>query len=341
MNINNGNERDSRYSRQTILHNIGTLGQETFLKSKVLIIGCGALGTHIAGNLARAGIGTLHLVDRDLVELNNLQRQSLFDENDLGQPKAAVAAAKLKKINSDIHITHLIKDVNNTNIEEMVEGFHLVLDGTDNIPTRMLINDVCVKNRIPWIYTGVIRTRGMVMPVLPGGPCLGCLLPAPPAPGSNPTCATAGGLNTIPPIIAAVECTEAYKILLGEKSPHRLISYDVWEHHFNHINMEKDEDCVCCGKRDFKYLNTKQKEIITNMCGNGVQIIPPKGTLPDLAKVTANLEKSAQSVMATEFLVKFEAEGKRVTLFSDGRAIIKGVGDKGAAKAFYSRYVGL
>jgi molybdopterin/thiamine biosynthesis adenylyltransferase len=324
-----------------VLDKIGPQGQEKLLKSKVIIIGCGALGTNIANYLARAGVGTLLILDRDLVELNNLQRQTLFDEADVGTPKAIVAARKLEKINSEIEIKYLVKDLNNTNIETIIAGFDLVLDATDNIPTRMLINDACVKKSMQWIYAGVIQTTGMVMSIHPKGPCFRCLLPEMPTAGSLPTCETAGILNTIPAIIAAIESTEALKILLKKDIDRRLIVYDVWEHTFNAIKINKHNKCECCVKRDFKFLNAAKNEIITVLCDNGVQIIPPTDIVLDLGKISANLESTVDHIKASEFLLKFEAEGKKITLFKDGRAIIKGTGNTGAAKSFYTRYLGL
>jgi adenylyltransferase/sulfurtransferase len=324
-----------------VLDKIGHRGQEILLKSRVVIVGCGALGTTIANNLSRAGIGTLLIVDRDVVELNNLQRQVLFDEEDVGTPKVIAAARKLEKINSEIEIKYLIKDVNNTNIEDIMDGFHLVLDATDNVPTRMLVNDACVKNGIPWIYAGVIQANGMVMNILPDGPCFRCLLPELPPAGSVPTCETAGILNTIPNIIASIESTEALKILLKKDIERRLIVYDVWEHTFDTIKVRKYEKCECCAAQDFKFLNMEKREIITGLCDNGVLIIPPEDMGLDLGKIAGDLEKAVNNVMSSEFLIKFEAEEKTITLFRDGRAIIKGTGDKGAAKSLYSRYLGL
>lgn len=331
----------SRYSRQIVLDKIGPQGQEVLLKSKVIIIGCGALGTNIANNLARAGVGTLLILDRDLVELNNLQRQTLFDEADVGTPKAIAAASKLEKINSEIEIKYLVKDLNNTNIENIIDGFDLVLDATDNIPTRMLINDACVKKHMHWIYAGVIQTKGMVMNIHPHGPCFRCLLPEMPTAGSLPTCETAGVLNTIPAIIAAIESTEALKVLLKKDIEKRLIVYDVWEQTLNAIEINKYNKCECCITRDFKFLNAAKNEIITVLCDNGVQIIPSTDMVLDLEKISGNLETTVDHIMAREFLLKFEAEGKKITLFKDGRAIIKGTGNIGAAKSFYTRYLGL
>ncbi|TFG91826.1 MAG: NAD(P)H-binding protein, partial [Candidatus Atribacteria bacterium] len=206
-----------RYSRQIILPNIGEEGQKILLKSKIAIIGCGALGTVTANNLVRAGVGKISIIDRDFVELNNLQRQILFDEDDIGMPKAIAAAEKLKRVNSDVEIEAMVKDLNHMNVEKILSGVDLVLDGTDNMQTRFLINDVCVKNKISWIYTAAVGTYGMMMPIIPGRtPCFKCFLPDVPEPGSLATCDTAGILSTISAIIASIESTEAIKILLKE-----------------------------------------------------------------------------------------------------------------------------
>ncbi len=333
----------NRYSRQTILGHIGPKGQQQLLAANVVVIGCGALGTNVANHLTRAGIGTIRLVDRDLVELNNLQRQTLFDETDVGKPKVLAAAEKLRKTNSEITIETTVKDLNSRNIEELVQGADIVLDATDNIPTRMLINDACVKHDIPWIYTGAIQDKGMMMTIMPDGPCFRCLMPELPPTGALPTCELAGVLNTIPAIMASIQCTEAYKILMKKEAAvdRRLLNYDVWEHRFQAIELEKDPDCACCGKKEFTYLESPVKEIITHLCENSIQIIPRRDTVLDLMQIAKKLEKSATNIMATDFLLKFEADNKKVSLFKDGRALIKGTGDKGAAKAFYSRYLAL
>lgn len=331
-----------RYSRQTILDNIGPRGQEALLKKKIFVVGCGALGTHITDHLARAGVGHITILDRDLVELNNLQRQLLFDENDVGQPKASTAAEKLRKVNSGIQIDYLVKDLNSSNIEDLISGHDLVLDGTDNIPTRMLVNDACVKLNIPWIYAGVIQTRGMVMTVRPGdGPCFRCLMPEAPPAGSMPTCETAGVINTIPSVIASIQCTEALKILMKKESHTHLIVYDIWEHTFDLVEIKQYQKCDCCVKKNFSYLDMERREIVKATCDNGVQIIPAADMNLDLEQLAKNIEPAVGHVMAAEFLMKFEAEGKLLTLFKDGRAIIKGTGDTGAAKSFYTRYLGI
>ncbi len=330
-----------RYSRQTILQQIGEEGQEILKKSKVVIIGCGALGTNISNNLTRAGIGILHIIDRDVVELNNLQRQILFDELDVGSPKVIAAVEKLGKINSEIEIVPFIVDLNSSNIEAFIEESDLVLDATDNFQTRMIMNDACIKNKIPWIYTGIIQTHGMMMNILPQGPCLQCILPKIPPPGLTPTCETAGVLNTIVNILASIESTEAIKILLNKDIERRMVFYDVWNHQFETIEVTKNDECQCCVKNNFNFLNTEKKEMILELCDNAIQIIPPVNSTLNLKKISENLKNKVNELLVSEYVLRFQVEGKKITIFQDGRALIKGTGDKGIAKSIYSRYLGL
>ena len=335
----------SRYSRQIILQNIGQEGQEKLLNSSVAIVGCGALGTVAANNLARAGVGKILIIDRDFVELNNLQRQMLFDENDIGAPKAVAAAEKIACINSDIEIHPVIKDVNYTNIEEILNGIDLVLDGTDNIQTRMLINDVCVKNRIPWIYTGAIGTSGMSMNILPDKACIRCLYPGIPKAGSLPTCDTMGVLNTITVIMGSIETTEAIKILLGfydkiDSTDSNLIVYDTWNNSFDNIMVKKNEKCECCGKGNYEFIDSDEQEIITSLCGrNAIQITPADPKELSLKSIGNKLEKLG-TVKCTDFIMLFKNDETEISLFRDGRAIIKGTNDEIVARTIYARYIG-
>ena len=335
----------SRYSRQEILQNIGEKGQKKLQDSSVAIVGCGALGTVAANNLARAGVGKISIIDRDFVELNNLQRQMLFDENDVGTPKAVAAAEKIVAINSGIDIYPIIKDVNYTNIEELLTGADLVIDGTDNIQTRMLINDVCVKNRIPWIYTGAIGTSGMSMNILPDKACIRCLYPGVPKAGSLPTCDTMGVLNTITVIMGSIETTEAIKILLGfydknEATNSNLIVYDTWNHSFDSIVVKKNEKCECCGHENYEFLDSEEQEIITSLCGrNAIQITPADPKELSLRSIGEKLEKLG-TVMCTDFIMLFKNDETEISLFRDGRAIIKGTNDEIVARTIYARYIG-
>jgi molybdopterin/thiamine biosynthesis adenylyltransferase len=335
----------SRYARQEILQNIGKKGQKKLLDSRVVIIGCGALGTVAANNLARAGVGKISIIDRDFVELNNLQRQMLFDENDVGTPKAAAAADKIGAINSEIDVYPVIKDVNYTNVEELLTGADLVIDGTDNIQTRMLINDVCVKNRIPWIYTGAIGTSGMSMNILPDKACIRCLYPGVPKAGSLPTCDTMGVLNTITVIMGSIETTEAIKILLGhydeyESKDSNLIVYDTWNHSFDNILVKKNDKCECCGHKNFEYLDSEEQEIITSLCGrNAIQITPADSKELSLRSIGDKLEKLG-TVKCSDFIMLFKNDETEISLFRDGRAIIKGTDDEIMARTIYARYIG-
>ena len=339
-------DMQDRYSRQVILPNIGEEGQKTLLKSKIAIIGCGALGTVVANNLVRAGVGKISIIDRDFVELNNLQRQILFDEDDIGIPKAVAAAEKLKRVNSDVEIEAMVKDLNHLNAEKIMSGVDLVLDGTDNMQTRFLINDVCVKSQIPWIYTAAVGTYGMMMTIVPGRtPCFRCFLPDVPEPGSLPTCDTAGVLNTIPVIIASIESTEAIKILLKENmttnAESNLIFYDVWNNTFEKIAVMRDKRCRCCVEHKFDFLNAAKKEIITSLCGrNAIQITPAKSADISFKSLAERLKRLGE-VRFNNFILVFKERDKEISLFKDGRAIIKGTDDEKAARSLYARYVGI
>src|SRR5213080_1348215 len=243
-----------RYSRQTLFGPIGKEGQERLHASKVTIIGCGALGTVLANNLCRAGIGHLVIADRDYIELNNLQRQILFDEDDITRrlPKAIAAAEKLRRINSDTVIEPLVEDINADGIESLVQESNLVLDATDNFETRYLLNDVCIKYGRPWIYSGVIASYGVSMNIVPGDtPCLRCVFPDMPLPGTTPTCDTAGVLNGIVGVITGVASTEALKILLkSENISHAMFWMDVWENTSERLELPRQPDCPACGQHD-------------------------------------------------------------------------------------------
>jgi len=335
-----------RYSRQVILPNIGKEGQKTLLKSRIAIIGCGALGTVAANNLVRAGVGKISIIDRDFVELSNLQRQILFDEDDIGIPKAVAAAEKLKRVNSDVEIEAIVKDLNHMNVEKILSGVDLVLDGTDNMQTRFLINDVCVKNKIPWIYTAAVGTYGMMMPIIPGKkPCFRCFLPDVPEPGSLPTCDTAGILNTTSAIIASIESTEAIKILLKKNiitnAESNLIFYDVWSNTIEKVAVVRNKRCRCCTEHKFDFLNAAKEEIVTSLCGrNAIQITPAKSADISFESLAERLKRLGE-VRFNHFILVFKEKDKEISLFKDGRAIIKGTDDEKVARSLYARYVGI
>lgn len=330
-----------RYSRQTIFPKIGKEGQKKLLESSVLIVGIGALGTNIANSLVRTGIGTVKLVDRDYVELNNLQRQILFDEGDVGKYKASVAREKLEKINSSINIESQVADVNYKNIEEMIKDVDIVLDGTDNFETRLIINDACVKNAKPWIYGAVIASLGMSMNILPECPCLRCFVKDIPPPGSQQTCDTAGVLNTVPNIIAAYEVTEAIKILLKDKDVSKsLFHADIWGGVYDHFEIKKDDNCQCCIQKDFEFLTSKHSYNMTSLCGsNAVQVMPPENENINMNLLEEKLSKIGL-VRSAPGILEIEIDNYRLTIFSSGSAIIRGTTDKDLAKSLYSKYIG-
>ncbi len=332
----------NRYSRQILLEEIGTEGQERLCDSKAVIIGLGALGGVIADNLARAGVGHLKIVDRDFVELDNIHRQILFDENDIDIPKAVAAETKLKALNSDIKIDSVVNDVNFSNIEYLVEGADVVMDGTDNMETRFLINDACVKNNLPWVYGGAIGTVGMTMNIIPPKTaCFRCFIQDIPQVGVLPTCDTAGVLNVIPMVIGSIQSVEALKILLGKTELNEnLIVYDIWKHDFHAMKIPRKPDCKCCANHTYDFLDISKRTIVTSICGtNTVQITPiEKGSL-NFTDIKPKLEQLGE-VDQTSHTLKFKTSDYIITIFRDGRALIKGTQDEKLGKSLYAKYIG-
>jgi adenylyltransferase/sulfurtransferase len=337
-----------RYSRQFRFAGLGEAGQQALLKSHVTVCGCGALGTVIANSLVRAGVGHVRLVDRDFIETNNLQRQVLFDEHDVAEnlPKAEAAARKLSSINSSVHIEPVVADIDRTNILGLVQDADVILDGTDNFEIRYLINDVAVKSNRPWVYGGCIGSHGQTMTILPGEtPCLRCVFEAAPAPGEGGTCETAGVLSPIVNIIASYQVAECMKLLIGRRdlTNRELIYLDVWENAYRRIRIAPllgKVPCPCCQQRRFEWLDGIQGSQTTTLCGrNAVQVSPMnRGTLrfEDLARHLETLG----TVTYNRFLLRFEADGCQVTVFADGRAIIKGTNDADRARSLYAKYIG-
>ena len=274
------------------------------------------------------------------MELSNIHRQVLYSEKDIGNPKAETAAVKLKEVNSEIKINYLIKDVMSSNISGVVKGYDLIMDGTDNIPVRLLINDYSIKAGVPWIYGGVLGTGGMVMSITGEGPCLRCLIPELPEQGDVLTCETMGVLNTVPALTASVQVTEAFKVLMGKEPMKGLLQFDVWTNDFSVHEFKKDPLCLCCGGKEFSYLDEENEELVTVLCDESVQIILPGTSEADLNLIASNL-KGIKNLKVNPFRLEFEAEGKNVTIFRDRRVIIKGTSDKGVARSLYSRYLGL
>jgi len=338
-------EMRKRYSKQILIPEIGEKGQEKLLNSSVLIAGCGALGSVIANSIVRAGIGRVRIIDRDFIELDNLPRQVLFDEEDIkkGLPKAIAAAEKLRLINSGIRIEPFVADLTSENIEELIRDVDIVLDGTDNFETRFLINNACVKHGKPWVYGGVVSTNGMSAVIIPGEtPCLQCYIGGIPAPGTTPTCDTVGVLGTIVNIIASVEVTEALKILTGnmESLLRKLVYIDPWNGQWKLYDISKGKRCRVCDDREFEFLEKGKESRLAGLCGqNAVQISPiSKDTVsfPGLAERLS----AAGEVSYNDYMLRFRIDKYELTVFPDGRTIVRGTTDPAAAKTVYSKYIG-
>jgi molybdopterin-synthase adenylyltransferase len=337
-----------RYSRQVRFPQLGEAGQRKVMGSRVTICGCGALGTVLANHLVRAGVGHVRIVDRDFIETHNLQRQILFDEDDVASnlPKAEAAARKLRKINSSVEIEAVVTDIDHTNILELVADADLILDGTDNFETRYLINDAAVKLNKPWIFGGVIGSEGQSMTIRPGiTPCLRCLIEDSPPPGMTPTCETAGVLGPAVAVIASFEAVEAIKLLSGayDALNVELIMVDVWDWNFRRLKVAGllgKVDCPCCQHHKFEWLAGDLGSHTTTLCGrNAVQVAarrPEPLDFPEMARRLAPLGE----VRHNAFMLRFAAEGHDFTVFPDGRAIIKGTNDIARARTLYSQFVG-
>ena len=332
-----------RYSRQILFPGIGERGQEALLGARVALVGCGALGSFHAAALARAGVGSMVIIDRDYVEPSNLQRQWLFEESDAADalPKAAAAERRLALINSSIHVRGVVADLTASNAEQLLGRVDLILDGTDNFDTRYLINDFSVSRSIPWVYGAAVGSYGLAMPVVPGRtPCLRCVYPNPPQ-SAQPTCETAGVVNVIASLVASYQVADALKILCGQadRVEARITTVDVWQGGTRQIAAPpRDPECPACGRRQFPYLEESSREP-ARLCGrNAVQVQEREQSL-DLAELKARLERIGE-VRANEFAVRFFVPPYEMTIFPDGRAIIKGTSDAGLARSLYARYIG-
>ena len=364
----------ARYHRQILLPGIGIEGQERLASAHVLVVGCGALGSMLADGLARAGIGTLSIVDRDVVELTNLQRQVLFDEEDVrrGTPKAAAARAKIAAINAGVSVHAYVEDFDARSAERLAEGVDLLADGLDNFETRYLVNDLAVARGLPYVYGGAVGTTGMSMPILPSAarrrpdtlaslvswpeesatPCLRCLFPEPPPPGTTPTCDTAGVLGAAVSLVTAHQLAQIIKLLTGNLAAldRRLVSFDLWRNDRHEIDTTaaRRPQCVCCGEGTFAYLEGPATRSTTSLCGrNAIQISAPDGENGlDLAMVARRLAPFGD-FRVNEYLLRgiFSGESAdagpiELTLFTDGRAIVKGTTEPARARSIYAKYVG-
>ncbi|MBM4249783.1 MAG: NAD(P)H-binding protein [Euryarchaeota archaeon] len=332
---------NNRYSRQLILPQLGKEGQQRLRSSKVLLVGAGGTGGAIACLLVRAGIGKLTLLDRDVVEPSNLHRQQLFGEKDIGAPKAYLAPEVLRSMNSEVEVVGLAEDFSPANAERLVAGSDIVMDGTDNLETRFIINDACVKLGRPWIYVGAIGTYGMRAFIRPDrGACLRCFIPSAPGAGTVPTCATAGVLNTVPAIMGALAASEAMKYLAGAPVSEKLLVLDAWTEEYHSISLSRRKDCPCCGKRRFEFLEAPVQTKVQVLCGHdSVQITPPRPAALDLQRLAAAFSESGDVEVHGLWLVLVAGQ-HRITIFKNGRALISGTNDEKTARALYARYVG-
>ncbi len=343
------NQSLERYSRQILFQHIGGERQKVLMNSSAVVIGCGALGTVSSSYLTRAGIGQIRIIDRDFIEESNLQRQILFDENDISEnlPKAIAAQRKLQKINTKVKIEGIVTDVNYANIEELTQGVDIIIDGTDNFETRFLINDFCVKNSVPWIYGACIGGRGVVMNIIPSEtPCLRCVFETMPQIGSFPTCDTAGVIGPIAGIIASIQVTEAIKILSEdyESINKTLIEIDVWNTKFRQIDvsgLKELNNCPTCKLHNYTFLEAEDGVMATFLCGkNAVQVMSRNRGNIDLRQLEQRLGPVAD-VSCNAFMLKFKVKDHGFTVFPDGRAIITGTADSSTAKTLYSKYLGM
>lgn len=335
-----------RYGRQILFKKIGPEGQRRLQAGRVLIIGCGALGSAHAEALGRAGIGQLCIVDRDFVEPSNLQRQTMFTEADAAEriPKAVAAVNHLRAINSTINAKAVVADVNNSNIEQLISGFDVVLDGTDNFATRYLINDACVKHKVKWIYGAAVSSYGVTMTIRPHEtPCLRCIFEEPPPTGSAPTCDTAGVIMPIVTIISSVQVSETLKLLTGNLADLHgsLMQFDVWQNEWRKIDPGLPApDCETCGKAIYQTLEPTTGEIAAILCGrDAIQISPAQPAKMDFKSLAARLQ-TAGEVTFNEYVLRFRTGEIEVTVFQDARSIIRGTHELNAARSIYARYIG-
>ena len=338
--------RNERYSRQILFSGIGKEGQRRLLSSRALIIGCGALGSAQTESLARAGVGKLRIVDRDFVESSNLHRQTMFTERDADEriPKAVAAANHIREINADIEVESEIADVNHSNIERFIKDCDVVLDGTDNFATRYLINDACVKHEVNWIYGAAVGSYGVTMTIRPHQTaCLRCVFEEAPPAASAPTCDTAGVIMPIISVVAAVQVTEALKLLTGQtESLHRsLMQFDVWRNEWRKINPGAPAaNCATCAAGRFETLEPGAGDFAAVLCGrNAVQVSPGRATRLDFEELAERLRATGE-VQFNDYLLRFRTGEFELTVFQDARSIIRGTNEITTARSLYAKYIG-
>jgi molybdopterin-synthase adenylyltransferase len=341
-------EQYEKYSRQILFPGIGEAGQERLLSSSAVLVGCGAVGAVVANLLVRSGVGRLRIIDRDFVEPSNLQRQTLFEESDARDalPKAVAAERRLRAIRLDVSVEGIVADLTPANAHELLEGFPLILDGTDNFETRLLVNDAAISLGVPWIYGAALASYGVTVTILPGeSACLACLVESDQAPahsGLEETCDTAGVLNAAGGVIASMEASEALKLLAGKREAlcGKLISCDVWSGRFQSIRVARNPKCRACGRREFSYLEGNLQPHLT-MCGRDSVQIHERHRRLDLAELGRRLAAASTSeVRRNDFLLRFQVPPYEMTVFADGRAIVKGTRDPSVARSIYARFIG-
>lgn len=336
-------DHSRRFARQTRFAPLGVGGQERLAHSRALIVGCGALGGSVAQSLARSGVGELVLVDRDVVDVTNLPRQVLFEDRHAasGTPKVEAAREALARIGGPTRIVVHAVHVDAGNIEDLVDRADVVIDGTDNVATRYLLNDCCVARGQAWIYGGVVGSGGVCLAVLPGrGPCLRCVFPDPPPASSLPTCESAGVIQPAVALVAAMQAGLALRILSGDRDfEPRLCQLDAWTGSARELRVARDASCPCCGAGQFPFLSRPRVEDALALCGRNAVQVRGLAAAPDLAQLARALEGVAHGIQQLDILLRFEVESQRITVFRDGRALIEGTSDLGRARALYDRYV--
>jgi len=336
---------DDRYSRQVLFRPFGAEGQARVRAARVLVAGCGGLGAESASLLVRAGVGFLRIVDRDVVELSNLQRQTLFDEADVrdGLPKAVAAARRLGRVNADVTVEPVVADMGPGNVRSLLDGIDLVVDGFDSFEARFLLNDACVEKGLPWVYGACIASTGLAALLVPGRtPCLRCLLPEVPEPGSSPTCDTAGILGPAAHLAASMQVGRALRFLATGETPAEaeLVYADVWDARFTRTAVPRDPACPCCAGRRFDFLSVSTPPA-SALCGrDSVQVRPLVPAKPDFGAIAERLRPLGE-VVANEYLLRFRTGDTELTLFSDGRAIVKGTTDPARARSLVARTFGV
>lgn len=337
-------DRRRRYDRQMRVPQVGAEGQARLAQATATLIGLGALGGVAADLLARAGVGRLRLIDRDVVEWSNLQRQQLFDEDDADatRTKVAAAARRLRAINSEIELLEVPNDLVADNHRSLLEGSDVLVDGTDNFATRYLLNDYAVATQTPYVYAGVVATYGMVGSILPPeGPCLRCTYPEPPDAADTPTCRSAGVLGPAVGVIASMAAMQALQILVGAEAHAGFQYVDVWSGESSRLRASRDPDCPCCGQRDFAWADGRLGgRAAEPLCGGGAVQVPASSASPDLAATAARLEGAVEALECQASFLRFRREDLEVFLFADGRALVRGTEDPGRARAVLAETIG-